>query len=431
MKKSFLLLVALFVFAGVSHAQDGMKAVKKAARALSSYNLDPAANADKLTKAKDLIMTAFETEEVKSVGKAYQVQGDVFAAVSKSAVNPAILDIAADVNMDEINLGVKAVSAYQKAYELAEKKFQKKDAIKGLKAMEGLLGNLAYVAYNKKNWSSAFDIFQTTISCSDFLKEIGEESTVTEESRTELMMNSLSVGSEEGSGIDIAPVVEKAIGMDIKEARLYQIAYNAFAETDKEKAVMYLDKGAELFPEDPGILFAQINYYIGEGQLEILIDKLKAAIKAEPDNATVYSTLGNVYDQLYTKESKEGSAEKAQEYFDGALEYYGKATEKDPKAFGAYYGIGALYFNKAATYGSKLNDLSSDFSAAGIKKYENLKKEMIGIYDASLPYLEKAEAINPKDGLVLQALKEYYARTGKLEKSAEYKAKIEALGAGN
>lgn len=432
MKKTLLLFGALFVFVGMANAQEGIKAIKKASRFLVSYNVDQTANADKLTEAKDLVMAAFESDEVKNSAKAYQVKGDVFSKMASKVVNAALLDpeTAKDADM---TLGVEAVNAYMKAYELAEKKFEKKDAVAGLKFLDNSLSeNMGIVAFQNENWKAAYDAFQTTLSLGDFLKGIGEESNLTTEKMEEIMVNSVSVASQENSGVELGPVIEKAIGMNIQNPTIFQLGYNAFEKTDKTKALNFLTKGIEMFPEDTGLLFTQINYYLTEGKLELLIDKLKAAIVAEPENAGVYSILGNTYDQLYSKMKEEGNEEKAEEYFNGALDYYNQATKIDPNNFNSYYGLGVLYFNKAAKIGAELNEIGSDYSAEGIKKYDALKEKMTGFYEQSFPFLEQAEKINGEDPSVLQALREYYARTGKLEKSNEYKMKIEKItGGGN
>ena len=430
MKKSFLLLFALFCFVGTSFGQaTGLKAIKKAGRALSTYNLDTKANADKLQEALELVNTAFESEEVKSDAESYLVKANVYSTVSNSIVNMSVLNPESAKGKD-YSLATKAVDAYQKAYMMAEKKFVKKEALKGMSNLENIIENLGIVAYQNESWKDAFESFKGAISLSNVLKEAGEETRVDDKVKEDLIMNALAVGSQPNSGVDISSTLEEAIDMGINNPSVYQIAYSTFEKTNKEKAVDYLNKGAALFPEDSGLLFAQINYYIGEGKLEVLIDKLKAAIAAEPDNASVYATLGNVYDQLYVQATDEGNAEKSAEYFDGAKEYYLKATEIDPQSFNSYYGLGALYFNKAAKVGKELNDLSSDFSAAGIKKYDAKKAEMNSFYEESFPYLEAAEKINPNDPLVIQALKEYYVRTSQMDKADIYKAKMEAIQSG-
>ena len=178
------------------------------------------------------------------------------------------------------------------------------------------------------------------------------------------------------------------------------------------------------------MLFAEINYYLTEGKLDILTDKLKSALEKEPDNVTIYTTLGNVYDQLNQTERAAGNTEKADEYFDNALKYYTDALVKDPTNFDAVYSQGALYYNKAASLTGAINELANDFSAAGTKKYDALKAKMDGYFSEAMPYFLKAEGMNGNDLNTLIALKEINARSNKMDKVAEYKAKIEAVQAG-
>ncbi len=430
MKRSFLLLFVLFGFVGISVGQTGMKAIKKAGRLLSTYNLDPTANADKLTQALDLLETGFEDAEVQSSAAAYLTKGEILSTQANSIINEVVLNPAAGEGKD-FTVGYKAYEAFTKAHDIAEKKFRKKEALKGLIKLESIIENMGVIAYQNSSWDAAFKSFNSAMDMSDYITAAGEESAVTAEKKQDLLMNALTVGSQEGSGLDITSTVEKAIAMDIQNPAIYQIAYSTFEKIDPDKATMYLEKGIAKFPEDSGLLFAQINKYIAEGKLEALIEKLKAAIAAEPENATVYATLGNVYDQLYVQASDEGNEEKANEYFDGALKYYVEATEIDENSFNSYYGIGALYFNKAAKVGKALNELSSDFSPAGIKKYDAKKAEMTSMYEKSYPYLEAAEKISPDEPLILQALKEYYVRTNNNDKAAEYKQKLESATGGN
>ena len=224
------------------------------------------------------------------------------------------------------------------------------------------------------------------------------------------------------------PLFEQLYKAGNAQPLVYEALFNMASEKDITKAMEFLDAGRKANPDDNGLLFAEINYYLKVGQLDVLTDKLKAAIAKEPDNVSVYTTLGNVYDQLNQKERAAGNIEKADEYFNSAFDYFTQALAKDPKNFDATYSQGALYYNKAASMTTKLNELGNDYSSAGTKKYNAIKAEMDGYFKQALPYFLKAEELDPKDQNTMIALKEIYAREGQLEKSAEYKAKIEALG---
>ena len=88
----------------------------------------------------------------------------------------------------------------------------------------------------------------------------------------------------------------------------------------------------------------------------------------------------------------------------------GKAIEIDSKSMDAYYAMGTLYYNKAALLTQEMNAMAEDFSAAGIKKYEAKKKEIMELFDKALPYFQKAEGLDANDVNTLIALKEIYAR---------------------
>jgi tetratricopeptide (TPR) repeat protein len=211
-------------------------------------------------------------------------------------------------------------------------------------------------------------------------------------------------------------------------ASVYEALFTLNSQKDVNKAMEYLEEGRKAYPDDNSLLFAEINFYLSTGKLDVLTDKLKTAIAKEPDNITVYTTLANVYDQLNQKERSAGNIAKADDYFNLALDYYSQAIVKNPKNFDANYGSGALYYNKAASMTSRLNEVSNDFTSAGTKKFNAIKAEMDGYFKQALPYFLKAESIEPKDQNTMIALKEIYAREGNLEKSIEYKSKIEKSG---
>jgi tetratricopeptide (TPR) repeat protein len=166
------------------------------------------------------------------------------------------------------------------------------------------------------------------------------------------------------------------------------------------------------------------------GKLDELIGKLQMAIEKEPDNISLYTTLGNVFDNLYQREYAAGNKAKADEYFAKALGYYEQSLQKDPKYFDAIYSAGALYYNKAAAMTLELNKLADDYTKEGLKKYNDKKKEISAQFDLALPYFQRCETLNPNDISTLTALKEIFARRDDLEKSNEFKRRLEVVNGG-
>ena len=161
--------------------------------------------------------------------------------------------------------------------------------------------------------------------------------------------------------------------------------------------------------------------------MESLISKLEKAAQLDPNNVSIYVTLGQIYDKLYQDNAAKDPA-KAEEDFNKAMSYYNQAVTRDPKSFDAIYSIGALWYNKAAAYSIELNELSNDYTPAGTKKYDAKKAQMDETFVKALPFFQQAEELNPKDVNTLIALKEIYARQDKFDLVETYKKKLEALG---
>lgn len=117
----------------------------------------------------------------------------------------------------------------------------------------------------------------------------------------------------------------------------------------------------------------------------------------------------------------------ADKHFNKSLGYYSGALEINADDFDANYSLGALYYNKAATFTEALNEAANDLSADGTKKYDALKEEMNSYFDEALPYFLKADALNGEDKNTLIALKEIYVRKNMFDKSNEYKVRLETL----
>ncbi|WP_235292990.1 tetratricopeptide repeat protein [Portibacter lacus] len=430
--KKFLLLFVGVLFVGSSIiAQDGKKAYKKANRLLGTYNLDPSANMDKLEEAKDLIGSALEDPEVEAMGKAWIVKGKIYNELVSNEMNQKLLN--PEYVVKNVGYAQEAYTALKKALEVSEKKFEIKEALNQLKLTAGHISNEAITAFQDKDYNAAFKNFRSSIALDEILVAQGEESTfIDEANKKEQYFYTAISGFYAKEYEEVEPFFLKAKEMGDADPFIYEGLYNIKKETDMDAARAILEEGRAKYPDDTALLYAEINYMVAEGLLEELIVKLEDAVKKDPENISVYTTLGAVYDNLASQSLKDSTAAegKAQMYFDKSQEWFEKALNLDESNFDALYSLGALYYNKAATFTDPLNELANDFSAEGNKKYDALKAKMDNLFDTAFPYFKKAEAINPEDMNTLLAIKEIYARKGDVEKSNEYKARLEALNTG-
>lgn len=426
MKKLIFLSLSLFLFAGVATAQvTGKKAYNKAVKALAAYNTN-STSPDKLDEAIEMINAALSDEQTASGTKAWKLKGEVYTAASQHDYKAQLLD--PEAKAVYADAGMEAYNAYSKLLSMAEKKWDKKAGIEGLTNSAQAISNAGVAAYEAEDYPKAFTAFKTVLNIHKTINENGEESTVlaTEEDyNNQLYITGLAAlqsnKAEEGTAY-----YQELYDKKYDKPAIYEALYKIKVEKDEAAGLAVLEEGRKLFPDDVSLLFAEINHYLKENKLDILVGKLQDAIKKEPKNVSLYSTLGNVYDNLFQRELEAKNDEKSQEYFDKALENYNAALKIKPDFHDAVYSVGALYYNKAAAKTKIMNNL--DLSES--KKFDAMKVEVIGLFDEALPYFKKAEMNNPNDVNTLIALKEIFARKDDYTTSGEFKKRLEVVQGG-
>lgn len=424
MKKVFLLLVVFLSGANLYAQDDIKKMVRTAKRALQSYNLDQNNNKAKLEEAIKTIDEVVALPAAQTDYEAWYTRAQIYNEVN---LGDAMMKSFNPAHTSKIpSAGYKALESYMKALELAVKGYEKKDAAKGLnESMQGAL-IYGYDVYSSGDQAKAHDIFKAILDAHEKLVANKEKSPFSDE---EDLNNQIYIVGVTALGSGNNSAASKYLNMLLDKGQykpeIYDALYKLNIELkDEAAAEKYLRTGREKFPEDVNLLFSEINDALRKGKLDELVASLKVAIEKEPGNVSLYTTLGNVYDNLFQKSQ---DAEKKMMYFDSAYMYYGKALEINPQSFDALYSSGALYYNRAAEKTTVLQTMADDFSAAGIKKYKELQAEINEIFKQALPYFLKADSINNKDKNTLIALKEIYARINELDKSNEYKERLDAI----
>ncbi len=67
---------------------------------------------------------------------------------------------------------------------------------------------------------------------------------------------------------------------------------------------------------------------LGKGELVGLITKLEKALELDPDNISIYITLGQIYDKLYQDQAVRQIRLPAEESFTKAMSYYQQGPGK-------------------------------------------------------------------------------------------------------
>jgi len=426
MKNILLLFSVLILSYSTGISQDPSKDFKSAEKVLKKFNSDPSSvSANDLSNAVASMNTALESDDLKGQAKYFINKAKLMNNLSNEEYKLSVLD------PEYVPVyGQSAIEAY-KALAMAHKvdgKKKAKDIAYAMEDTEKHLNNAAIIAYQNKDYGNAFDNFKASIDAYNTIKSMGKKSRLEEEGLLKDQYFYGAVSAYYGEKYDDAkPMLQYLYDNNAEDAFVYDALYNITKDEDKDAALTYLARGRELNPDDTGLLFSEINHYLAAGELDKLIGKLETAIEKEPENLSIYNTLGSVYDQLHQKATKDKDEAKSTEYFDKALKYYTDVLAKDDSNFDANYSSGALYYNRAAQYVEKLNELSSDLSSAGMKKYDSTKTQMDAEFNKALPYFLKAEELNGNDMNTLIALSEIYARLNDLEKSKAYREKREAV----
>ncbi len=425
MKKVFVsLLSVLFITIFAYSQEDPGKALKKAAKALSAYNLDTKNNGGKLQEAKGMIDLASAAEELQGQVKTWQTKGEIYNTIAQKEVNNLVL------NPDYVILNTEApiiaADAFLKALELASKKYEKKDALAGLEEAAKNLNIMGNSQINATDYKGAFNSLYKVLNVNKVILENGGTPSI-QESELDNTKFVIAYCASVSGNVDAAKTLFKDLyEKSFDEPGVYSQYFAILLKEGDENALAVLEKGREKYPDNSEILFGEINYYIQKQEFDKLEEKLKEAIAKEPDNPSVYSALGNVYMNLFTSEyDANGDTEKATGYFDGALEYFQKALELKPDLFDAIYSIGSLYFNEAVEIVKKMQLLG--MTKEDQKKYEELKAESDGLFNKALPYFKKAESMDPNDTNTLIALTEIYARINDFDKSNEFKKRLQVV----
>lgn len=428
MKKMLFALLGFLLLTFAATAQeDGAKLAKQAGKALTSYNIDPSANGAKLDDAKQKIDAALQMPDVQATASAWLTKGDIYNTIVQRDMARRVIDPNAAITGD--NDALEAFNAYAKVLEIATKSYEKKDALKGIQDVQAHLINIGVSKFEAAQYDKSFLSSEAALKSHELLTSNGQKSLMDGPGKTDDQVYFTALAAQYAKkNTEAIKYYEKLYKQGSSKPEIYEGLFLMKSDAgDKEGAKKVLAEGIAKFPDNTGLLFAQINIYLQEGKLDELVTSLKKAIEKEPTNASLYVNLGRVYDDLQAREAAAKNEAKATEYFNEAMKYYKQSTERDPKLPDGYYMMGAMYYNKAAALTSEMN--STDNTTAGLKRYKQLSDQMIAYFDQALPFFQQAESLEANDLNTLIALKEIYARKED-DLSIEFKKRLEVVQGG-
>jgi tetratricopeptide (TPR) repeat protein len=336
---------------------------------------------------KNLILAAKSYQELVEVEKAseklkYSTQAAAsIAEIKGKLINNAIADT-------KVNKDAEGASKLYEAYQL-----DKKDTI-----------NLYYAAstyVNAKDYDTA-------------LKLYGELKALNYSGKATYFYAVNKVNNQEDF-FNAAADRDRMVKMGTHEKPRTEEVPSKRGEIYKNIALIYVQQGKvedaknavsdarKANPDDTSLILTEANLYLETKDMDTYKKLIAEALEKNPNDVDLIFNLGVV---------NAGAKNYAE-----AEKFYNKVIELNPKYINAYINMAALKLDGEKVIIDEMNKLGN--SADDMKRYNALKKKREELFKSTIPYLEKAVELDPKNVDVAKTLLNVYSA---LEMTAEYKA---------
>jgi tetratricopeptide (TPR) repeat protein len=179
-----------------------------------------------------------------------------------------------------------------------------------------------------------------------------------------------------------------------------------FAMGDTANGVKIIQEGFQNHPDNIMIMNEMINYYVMANESEEALKLIALGKASDPSNATYWLVEGALYDRMNRFEDSENA--------------YKECIVMDSVYYDAIFNLGVLYYNNAV----KIYEKAA--RTVDYKEYNKVQLEADEMLKMSVPYLQKADMLQPNDRVTLETMKTIFYR---LKMTAEYDDVVSKLNA--
>jgi tetratricopeptide (TPR) repeat protein len=380
MKRLMMLVLALVVnIAALAQSKN----VNKANAALEKQEY---------AEAIALIEPALVHEKTANKGRTWYIRGQIYGEIAKSEDEQVQA-----LDPDAIKKGIES---YRKVRELEKESSSYYNLAEiNLNQLIGGVLNKGVAAFQEDDFEGALDAF-------DLYTKVMPDDT-TGFIYAALMSQQLERYDK------VVNYYEGVFNLDYyPTTALNAVIYYELNELDNpEKALDFARLAQTQYPDDNGFKKTEVDILIKMKKLDEAIKALQNAIAAEPENASLYSNLGLLYD--------------AQEKYDLAIEQYEKALEYNPSDRFSLINLAVFYIGK----GDKINKAAIDMDVATYRKEGGkLEEEAKLDWEKAIPYLEKVLEDDDTDELALQNLHAVYFKLKDYKNAVKMEDRRKELG---
>jgi len=300
----------------------------------------------------------------------------------------------------------RAIDSFLKANELDTKGTYKKENDLALRALQGQSLNVGNDAFAAKEYDRAIARYAQSERIAQAFGQVD----------TNAVFNSALAYESKGDDVNATRRYREALAAGYSKPEVYRYISSLQRKSeDLDGAIATVREGRIKFPTDKDLILDEMTYLLAANRSEEAEASVKLALEQDPGNAVLWSVLGGLYDK---KAADAMDAANMMQWYAKAEEAYKKSIEVDPKFFDAYFNIGVLYNNRAASEYEKCNAIKNDTD------YMKCKAVADETYLKAIPYFEQAHVLNPEDVQTMQQLMKLYAKTNDQEKYQLMKSKL-------
>lgn len=417
MKSKYVILASALLISVATFAQKDQ--IKNAEKALKKGDAQGAVTI--LREAENMIPAAKDTEQAQY----YFLQGNAY------------LDLANKKVQEGKNLS-QAAESYQKLIAIEKQSGKSKysaQAVGSITEIKGKLINAAiadsqvnkhkegaqklYAAYllDKKDTINLYYAASTAVNSQDYdlALPMYEELKTLNYSGKGTSYTAVNKANAEEQGFANAKERDLAVKLGTHEKPKTETISSKRGEIYKNYALILLQKGRtedakkaiadarKANPDDSSLILSEANLYLESKDYDTYKKLIAEALQKDPNNADLIFNLGVISNNA----KNPADAEK----------YYLKTIEINPNYTNAYLNLAALKLEAEKPIIDEMNKLGT--SAKDMKRYDVLKAERENVFKGVIPYLKKANELDPKNEDVSKTLLGVYKA---LEMTTEVKA---------
>lgn len=210
----------------------------------------------------------------------------------------------------------------------------------------------------------------------------------------------------------------QALTAGYRDPLIYETLASTYLDANEVgKARTMVDMGQILFTDDRGLKIAELNTLMKEKHYERAAQAAEQYLSSYKKDTEVMLLYGTVQGRLF-----DSNPEKQEEYFGKRIAIYEKILKLEPNNLLANYNLGITYYNKGVELINNEEVFEKD-----IFEFDQLLNVCAGLFQKALPFVLKANQLDPSNFNALKALEGIYYNLNEQEKYAQIQARINAI----